>query len=148
MFIFQCKLLPTVASPHQDKAGARGIVFVWTSRAETVEDTDPMVTGLPQHWKGKPAADLKAAMGEPTRIIPQSTGAEVWEYVRSEQVLIPKGENSSFAFGLAGGGKTLLGELVASRRRSVQKIALATLTTYSDSKSKRESNELVRFPNR
>jgi hypothetical protein len=71
--------------------------------------TDPMVTGLPQHWKGKPATDLKAAMGEPNRIVQQSSGAEVWEYIRSEQVMIPKGENTSLAFGLAGGGNSFGG---------------------------------------
>jgi hypothetical protein len=69
--------------------------------------SDPMVTGKPQDWKGKPASDLKSAWGEPTRIIPSSTGAEVWEYARSADYVIPKGENMRLGFaglGAASGG--------------------------------------------
>lgn len=60
---------------------------------------DPMVTGKPQDWRGRPAVDLRTAWGEPTRIIPQSNGDEVWEYRESSDFVIPKGENINLGFG-------------------------------------------------
>ena len=60
--------------------------------------SDPMVTGKPQHWKGKPAADLETAWGKPTRVVTASSGDQIWEYYQSGDLLIPKGENMSFGF--------------------------------------------------
>ncbi len=65
--------------------------------------SDPVLTGKPQHWKGKSASDLKAAWGAPTRIIPESNGTEVWEYHKATDMIIPKGENMRLGFGGLGG---------------------------------------------
>ncbi len=60
---------------------------------------DPMVTGKPQDWRGKLALDLRAAWGEPTRIITATNGDEVWEYHEGNSMVIPKGESMSLGFG-------------------------------------------------
>lgn len=68
--------------------------------------SDPLMTGKPQDWKGKPAADLRAGWGEPTSTIRQSNGDEVWVYHKAGDRVIPKGESTSFAFGGIGTGST------------------------------------------
>lgn len=65
--------------------------------------SDPVLTGKPQDWKGKPAADLRAAWGDPTRIIPESGSVEVWEYVKDGDFVAPKREDTSFRLGGGGG---------------------------------------------
>jgi hypothetical protein len=65
--------------------------------------SDPMVTGKPQHWKGKPSLDLRTAWGDPTRVIPQANGDQVWEYSRSGDFTVPKGESMSLGFRGLGG---------------------------------------------
>ena len=57
-----------------------------------------------EDWQGKPVADLKAGLGEPTRVIAQSDGAEIWEYINTGDFVAPKEENTSFQMGGAGGG--------------------------------------------
>lgn len=66
--------------------------------------SNPVLTGKPQHWKGKSVADLRAALGEPTRVIPQGKGIEVWEYVNAGDFVAPKEENTNFRVGGSGGG--------------------------------------------
>ena len=61
--------------------------------------SDPLVTGKPQDWKGRAAADLRTAMGTPTRIITAANGDEIWEYYLSRDRMIPKGESMNFSFG-------------------------------------------------
>jgi hypothetical protein len=68
--------------------------------------SDPVITGLPQHWKGKPSADLKAALGEPTEVIPQSEG-EVWIYRKTGSFVAAARDDTRFragggSFGIAG----------------------------------------------
>lgn len=58
--------------------------------------SDPLVTGKPQDWVGKPAVDLKKFMGEPQQSITSANGAEVWTYRSAEDRIIPKGESMSF----------------------------------------------------
>ena len=70
--------------------------------------TDPLLTGLPQDWQGKPAADLRAAWGEPTRTISESGGVEVWEYLKAGDFVAPKREDTSFRVG-GGGGSAMFG---------------------------------------
>jgi hypothetical protein len=67
---------------------------------------DPMVTGKPQDWKGKASIDLRTALGEPTRIISQSNGDEVWEYRESADYTIPKGESIRAGLGSSPSGGT------------------------------------------
>jgi hypothetical protein len=43
-------------------------------------ESNPMMTGEPQDWKGKSAEQLRTGMGEPQRVVPQPDGSEVWEY--------------------------------------------------------------------
>jgi hypothetical protein len=61
--------------------------------------TDPIMSGKPQDWQGHQASELRAAWGEPTRIIPSTNEAEVWEYSAAKDVIIPKGENMNLGFG-------------------------------------------------
>ena len=68
---------------------------------------DPRITGQPQDWRGKPAADLKQFMGEPERIVSSADGSELWEYQKVNDKVVPKGESTSFFggggnFGLSG----------------------------------------------
>ena len=65
--------------------------------------SDPLLTGKPQDWQGKPAADLRAAWGEPTKVITQSDG-EYWEYSNSGDYLAPAEENMRFNAGGFGSG--------------------------------------------
>lgn len=58
----------------------------------------PLLTGKPQDWKGKPADDLRAGWGEPTHVMRESNGDEVWEYREAGNRVIPKGESMSFGF--------------------------------------------------
>ena len=64
---------------------------------------DPLMSGKPQDWIGHPASDLRSAWGEPTRIMTESNGAEVWEYHKASDVIIPKGENMRLGFSGVGG---------------------------------------------
>lgn len=66
--------------------------------------SDPMLTGKPQHWRGKPAAQLRAAWGEPTRIITQTANSEYWEYSRSGKFTAPGQDSTSFNLGAFGSG--------------------------------------------
>lgn len=70
--------------------------------------SNPVLTGKPQDWKGKSASDLEAAWGEPTRVISQSDGTEVWEYVKTGEFVAPENERTSFNVG-GGGGSTFFG---------------------------------------
>jgi hypothetical protein len=65
--------------------------------------SDPMLTGKPQDWKGKAASDLRAGWGEPTRIIPQTGGVEIWEYTKTGELVAPEQNNTSFNMGGGGG---------------------------------------------
>lgn len=66
--------------------------------------SNPVLTGKPQHWKGRSVAELKAALGEPTRVIAQAKGVEVWEYINGGDFVAPKEENTNFRVGGSGGG--------------------------------------------
>lgn len=66
--------------------------------------SNPVLTGKPQDWKGKPAGDLRAVLGKPTRIITQTDGSEIWEYVNSGEFIAPQEENTSFRMGGGSGG--------------------------------------------
>jgi len=74
--------------------------------------SNPLMTGKPQDWMWKPAAELKTALGEPTRVIPQQDGAEIWEYVTKEEFVAPGEEKMTFGAGkapfggIAGGSRT------------------------------------------
>lgn len=75
--------------------------------------SDPVMTGKPQHWRGKSADSLRASWGEPTRIIRESERVEVWEYVKSGDFIAPGRERTDFnvgpkPFGGATGGITTL----------------------------------------
>jgi hypothetical protein len=70
--------------------------------------SDPVLTGMPQDWQGKNVADLKAAWGDPTRVIAESNGTEVWEYRKSGQFVAPGEENTAFRMG-GGGGSGMFG---------------------------------------
>ena len=73
--------------------------------------SDPLLTGKPQHWKGKRTSDLQIAYGEPTKISKDSMG-ELWEYRKSGEFNAPKEDrtefkmsgSSGFGFFGAGGG--------------------------------------------
>ena len=65
--------------------------------------SDPLMSGKPQDWVGHQATELRGAMGEPARIIPSANGAEIWEFVKDKDYVVPKGENMSFGFGGLGG---------------------------------------------
>jgi hypothetical protein len=60
--------------------------------------SDPLLSGKPQDWQGKPAADLRAAWGEPTKVITQSDG-EYWEYTNGKDYVIPASEDTNFRLG-------------------------------------------------
>lgn len=66
--------------------------------------SNPLMTGKPQHWKGRSAEELRAGLGEPTRVMPQPNGAEIWEYVKSGEFHSP--EQETFRFG---GGRVPFG---------------------------------------
>jgi hypothetical protein len=42
--------------------------------------SDPLMTGEPKDWVGHTADELRAALGDPRRVISQPDGSEVWEY--------------------------------------------------------------------
>jgi hypothetical protein len=65
---------------------------------------NPVMTGKPQHWMHKPAEDLKAVWGQPTRTIPQKDGTEVWEYVKSGDFVAPGEDDTTFGMRGSGGG--------------------------------------------
>ena len=66
--------------------------------------SDPMVTGKPQDWRGKPAVDLRAAWGDPTRVVTASNGDEIWEYREGADYTIPKGESIRAGLGSSPSG--------------------------------------------
>jgi len=66
--------------------------------------SDPLMSGKPQDWVGHQATELRAVLGEPTRILPSAKGGEVWEYVKGKDYVIPNGENLSGGFGGGVGG--------------------------------------------
>lgn len=72
--------------------------------------SNPMMTGKPQHWKGKTVEQLRAGLGEPSRILPAENGAEIWEYRNSGEFLAPGRETMQFSgkalFGAIDGGAT------------------------------------------
>ena len=94
--------------------------------------SDPLMTGEPHDWVGHLASDLRAAMGEPTRIIhqsnyqendpaiaklfePKSGDVEIWEYRTEGETVSPKqsdtgfnrhGADSALGFGAHGGINT------------------------------------------
>ena len=70
---------------------------------------DPRITNKPADWKGKPAADLVRFQGEPTRVVKDADGSELWEYYKAEDMIIPKGENTSFFGGIFGGSGAING---------------------------------------
>jgi hypothetical protein len=70
--------------------------------------SDPLLTGKPQDWKGRPASQLEMAWGPPTRRIQSSDKIEVWEYVKSGDFVAPKREDTSFRVG-GGSGAGMFG---------------------------------------
>jgi hypothetical protein len=75
---------------------------------------DPRITGQMQDWRGKPAADLTQFMGEPQRIVRSTDGSELWEYHKVNDMVVPKGESTSF-FG--GGNNYGLSGAFSSEKR-------------------------------
>jgi hypothetical protein len=78
--------------------------------------SNPVLTGKPQHWKGKRVEELRAALGIATQIIPQSDGSEIWVYSKRGEFLAPAQERTKFgimgaggssAFGASGGINTV-----------------------------------------
>ena len=71
---------------------------------------DPVITGKPKHWTGKPSADLRAAWGEPTRIMAAGSNGEYWEYSKTGEFHAPAEKRMRFragtGFGAASGGVT------------------------------------------
>lgn len=61
--------------------------------------SDPVMTGKPQDWLSHDAEELRAAWGEPNRIIPRSVGSEVWEYVKAGEMLSPAKDETRFNAG-------------------------------------------------
>jgi hypothetical protein len=60
--------------------------------------SDPVMSGKPQDWVGHEGSELRSVMGEPTRVIPNANGDQVWEYEKSKDFIIPRGENMSLGF--------------------------------------------------
>ena len=75
---------------------------------------DPRITNNPADWRGKPAATLVQFQGEPQRVVKDADGSELWEYYKANDMVIPKGENTSF-FG--GGNNYGLGGAFSSEKR-------------------------------
>jgi len=69
--------------------------------------TNPVLSGKPQDWKGRSAEEMRAALGNPTKIIPQKDG-EVWVYSKSGEFVAPAEENMRFS-AAGGGGGTFMG---------------------------------------
>jgi hypothetical protein len=100
----------------------RRILIIFSALALVGCASDPLMTGEPHDWVGHLASDLKAAMGEPTRIIHQSNyqdndpaisklfeaksgESEIWEYVQTGDAVSPK--ESSTAFNMHGADSNL-----------------------------------------
>ena len=71
--------------------------------------TNPVLSGKPQDWVGHDAGEMRTSLGEPTKIVPQKDGSEVWIYSRTGEFVAPAEENTNFqiggnAFTGAGGG--------------------------------------------
>jgi len=67
--------------------------------------TNPVMSGRPQDWRGHSAEEMRAGLGEPTSIKPQTDGSEIWEYRKSGDFVAPAEENMSFrAGGFSNGG--------------------------------------------
>jgi len=60
------------------------------------------------------AADLTQFMGEPQRIVKSTDGSELWEYHKANDMVVPKGESTSF-FG--GGNNYGLSGAFSSEKR-------------------------------
>ncbi|HTI70376.1 MAG TPA: hypothetical protein VMF06_10445 [Candidatus Limnocylindria bacterium] len=58
--------------------------------------SDPLMSGKPEDWVGHPASELAAAWGQPSRVLPEHTGMEVWEYEKSGELVSPKQNDTSF----------------------------------------------------
>ena len=72
------------------------------------------------------AADLTQFMGEPQRIVKSTDGSELWEYHKVNDMVVPKGESTSFFGG--GNNYGLSGAFSSEKRpedrtRSVEHIA-------------------------
>lgn len=65
--------------------------------------SDPLMSGKPQDWVGHQSSQLRATMGEPNKVIASTKGAEIWEYVKDKDYVIPRGENMSLGFRGLGG---------------------------------------------
>jgi hypothetical protein len=63
--------------------------------------SNPMMTGKPQHWRGKGSEEVRAGLGEPTRILAQGSGSEIWEYRTGGEFLSPGQERMQFGAGRA-----------------------------------------------
>jgi endo-beta-N-acetylglucosaminidase D len=81
---------------------------------------DPRITGNPADWRGKPSATLVQFQGEPQRVVKDADGSELWEYYNAHDMIIPKGENTSF-FG--GGNNYGLGGAFSSEKRPEDRTA-------------------------
>lgn len=66
--------------------------------------SNPMMTGKPQHWRGKTVDEVRTGLGEPHRVIPQGNGSEIWEYRTGGEFLAPGHETMQFGAGRAFGG--------------------------------------------
>ena len=64
---------------------------------------DPRITNNLADWRGRPAAELVGFQGEPTRVVKDPDGSELWEYYKAVDMIVPKGENMSFFGGVFGG---------------------------------------------
>jgi hypothetical protein len=101
----------------------RKILIILSALALVGCASDPLMTGEPHDWVGHLASDLKAAMGEPTRVIHQSNyqdndpaiaklfegksgKSEIWEYVQTGDAISPKESDTKFRFGGFGGSTT------------------------------------------
>jgi hypothetical protein len=70
--------------------------------------SNPILSGKPQDWKGKPSGDMRAALGEPTEVVPQADGSEIWIYRKTGEFLAPAQDRTNFRMG-GGGGSGVFG---------------------------------------
>lgn len=70
--------------------------------------SNPMLTGKPQHWKGRTTEELLTGLGQPSKVIPQADASEIWVYSRKGDYLAPAEESTKFRMG-GGGGESFFG---------------------------------------
>ncbi len=87
----------------------------------TGNPSDPRITNNPADWNGKPSATLVQFQGEPQRVVKDADGSELWEYYKANDMVIPKGENTSFFGGIFGGSSGSAGAFSGSGAFSSEK---------------------------